>query len=223
MYLDLKVLNQQDPVKRKVEKDLEEQEDSPMDPPTAYEKDVEKEIDVDSWPYILKVFVEEHEDAKSKIEEFEKCLGDLKENHYKFTNETNKVFSEFYQFFDENLMKHNEKEEKVLFQLLHNKLIEDGEHNGAENPMTAVDLMEDDHVRFIQLAALSFNLFGVAMRLHDQQSRYFVFDVAFQNAKELIELLRLHIHREDHTLFPLANKLINEEEFAALNSKIKEF
>lgn len=200
---------------------MEDIEESPMDPPTVYEKDVEQTIDIDNWPHVLKTFAEEHVVAIGRLEEFETCLGALKEDKYKFNEETNKVFKEFFEFFDNNLMAHNEKEEKVLFQLLHQKLIEDGEHNGEEKPMTAIDLMEDDHVKFIQLAALSFNLFGVAMRLQDQQSRYFVFDVAYQNAKELIELLRLHIHREDHTLFPLALKLINEEEFASINAELK--
>lgn len=223
MYLDLKTINQQDPLKRNAEKGLETDESSPMDPPTAFEKPVQENIDIESWPFVLQQLAKEHIVAKEKLNEFEKCLADLKLANYKFSNETNHIFSEFFKFFDNNLVVHNEKEEKILFGLLHKKLIESGEHNGDEKPQTAIALMEDDHMKFIQLATLAFNLFGVAMRLNDQQSRFFVFDVAYQNAKELIELLRLHIYREDHILFPLAEKLINEEEFATLNAELNNF
>ena len=223
MYLDLKVLKEKDPVKGNAEKDLEDMENSPMDPPEVYEKTGQIPFDKENCANILKVFMEEHVAATKKIEEFEKCLADLKTNNYKFTDDINKVFSEFYEYFDDKISHHNDKEEKVLFQLLHQKLIEDGEHNGEEKPTTAIDLMEDDHVKFIQLAVLSFNIFGLAMRLKDPQSRFFSFDVAYNNAKELIELLRLHIYREDNVLFPLAQKLINEEEFAHMEVELAKY
>ena len=220
MYLNLKVLKKDDPLKGNAEKDLEDVEDSPMDPPDAYEKQSDIPFDKENCAHVLKIFMDEHVVATQKVEEFEKCLADLKTNNYKFTDKINKTFSSFYEFFDNNISAHNSKEEKVLFQLLHKKLIEDGEHNGEPIPTTAIDIMEDDHVKFIQLAALSFNIFGLAMRLQDEQSRFFTFDVAYNNAKELVEMLRLHIYREDNVLFPLAQKLINEEEFAAMNSEI---
>ena len=72
--------------------------------------------------------------------------------------------------------------------------------------------MEDDHLKFIQLGALAFNLLGLAARLRDPGSKSFTYDTAFSNAKELIETLRLHIFREDTVLFPLAHKLITAEE-----------
>ena len=67
-------------------------------------------------------------------------------------------------------------------------------------------------MKFIQLGALVFNLLGLAPRLHDPRSQQYVYDVAYNNGKELVELLRLHIFREDHTLFPLAQKYLSEEE-----------
>jgi hemerythrin-like domain-containing protein len=114
---------------------------------------------------------------------------------------------------------HNRKEERHYFRILHDRLIESGEHGTGDIPSTAVDLMEDDHVKFIQLAALSFNLLGLATRLRDQESRLLTFDLAYNTGRELIELLRLHIFREDETLFPLSQEILHEEDFTFINAK----
>ena len=44
--------------------------------------------------------------------------------------------------------------------------------------------------------------------------------MAYQNSLELIEMLRLHIYREDETLFQLAYQLISSEEFDEMNTLI---
>ena len=64
---------------------------------------------------------------------------------------------------------------------------------------------------------------GLASRLPDNHSRAITFDLAYHNGKELIELLRLHIFREDNTIFPLTQKLLSEEELATLNKAIHSF
>jgi hemerythrin-like domain-containing protein len=43
------------------------------------------------------------------------------------------------------------------------------------------------------------------------------FDLAFNAGRELTELLRLHIFREDETLFPLSQQLLTEEDFNVIN------
>ena len=55
-------------------------------------------------------------------------------------------------------------------------------------------------------------MLGLASRLPDNRSRGITFDLAYHNGKELIELLRLHIFREDNTIFPIAQELLTEEE-----------
>ena len=121
------------------------------------------------------------------------------------------------------MLAHNNKEEKVLFPILHKKLLEAGEHSVGAVPMTAIDVMEDDHVKFIQLGALSFNLLGLATRLKDEASRIFVLDTAYENARELVELLKLHIYREDYTLFPLAQKYLSKEEFESIEKEMHNY
>jgi len=43
------------------------------------------------------------------------------------------------------------------------------------------------------LATLSFNFLGLAMRLKNQEDIAMTFDVAYNNGKELVELLKLHV------------------------------
>ncbi len=212
-----KILKQTDPIKGNVEKGLESEENSPMDPPEAYEGETVDGIEYDQLNVLLQNFMDEHVKGIEQISEFEKYLIAFKENGYVLNEAINMAFSDFFQFFDHNIMDHNRREEKQLFPLLHKRLIESGESGEGDHPHTAVDMMEDDHIKFIQLASLSFNLFGLAPRLKDGSSQRFVYDTAFSSAQELIEMLRLHIFREDKILFPLAHQLISKNEFDRMN------
>ncbi len=218
--IDLKTIAKNDPLKRNVEKGLEQMEHTPMDPPAAYEQPGivdEKELMQEKS---LVEFVDEHKTALTEIESFEKSLIDFKTNGFMLNAEINSCFGKFFKYFDEELLQHNRKEEKTLFPVLQKKLMAAGEHSTGLHPVTAIDVMEDDHVKFIQLGALVFNLLGLATRIQDTPSRIFVLDTAYENARELLELLKLHIYREDHTLFPLAKKFLSKEEFEELEKEM---
>lgn len=218
-----KKLNKTEPIKRKVEKGLEQVENSPMDPPAAYEQPGKPKVDFDQMQVALQTLMTEHKNALKKIENFENALMQFKTNGYRLDAAINSVFKEFFSFLDNDLFPHNYKEEKTLFPLLHQKLIEAGEHGIGDNPKTAIDVMEDDHTKFIQLGALTFNFLGLATRLKDEQSRLFVLDTAYENGRELIELLKLHIFREDYTLFPLAHQYISREEFETIEKQMQKY
>lgn len=216
---DGKAINRQlkkdDPLMRDANKKLEVSEHSPMDPPDAYDK---KSSNVNGITYadfdkVLKEMADEHKEVEQQTAKFEKALNDFHQSSYIFNQEINDRFNEFFLFFDEHILPHNRKEERFLFPVLNIKLIETGEHSPNSKKETAVDLMEDDHIKFIQLASLTFNMLGLASRLPDLKSRAMTFDLAYHNGKELVELLRLHLFREDNTVFPLAQKLLNNEEF----------
>lgn len=216
----LKNLQHKEPVKRNVEKGLEDTEHSPMDPPSAYQQPGTVELPAGGMDPAIREFVDEHKVAIKQAEDFEKALVQFKTTGYKVDHKTNEIFSDFFKYFDTELLPHNDKEEKALFPLLNQRLIEAGEHSKGETKLTAIDVMEDDHVKFIQLGALSFNLLGLATRIKDDASRIFILDTAYETARELIELLKLHIYREDHTLFPLAQKYLNKQEFKEIESKM---
>ena len=121
--LDMKTLAKTDPVKRNAEKDLESIEHTPMEPPSAYDEPGEVKISFEDMEKSLQIFVEEHENASRKVGNFENALRQFMENGYRLDSEINHTFREFFTFLDEELLPHNEKEEKVLFPVLHKRLI----------------------------------------------------------------------------------------------------
>lgn len=219
--LDLKKLQKIDPVKKQVGNGLDDREDSPMDPPNAYEEPGKVVRQNAALADTIKVLMDEHETVAKAVSEFEKAIVTYKTTGYKLTNEINSSFSKFFKCVDEELLPHNRKEEKFLFPILNKKLILAGEHSKGKKQVTAIDIMEDDHVKFIQLGALAFNLLGLASRMADERSRIFVLDTAYETSRELIELIKLHIYREDETLFPLAQQYISKEEFEALREELE--
>lgn len=210
-----KRLKEVDPVKAIGEKDIEidNEELSPMDPPDAYSSYATIELENGELNESLTILKKEHEELAAVLDVFEKSISQFKELGYVLNHEVNDGFKKFFDFFDNHLLPHNRKEEKVLFPVLQKALLSNNEHGTGKNPVTAVDIMEDDHVKFIQLGALTFNLLGLAPRFRDEQSKMFTYDVAYNNAKELIELIRLHVFREDNTLFPLAQKYLSSQQF----------
>ncbi len=215
-----KKLKEEDPILRNAVKDENLEEYSPMDPPEAY--DIErariKGVDMDNLNPALNDLINEHKELLEIVAKFDTALTDFKTAKYILNDDTNQVFNKFFNYFDSEILPHNKKEERFLFPLLNERMLETGEH-GLDN-ITAVDLMEDDHVKFIQLGSLVFNFLGLAARLPDGHSRYLVLDIAYHNGKELAELLRLHVFREDNTIFPLAQKLLTKEELDSITEKL---
>ncbi|MEB2785330.1 hemerythrin domain-containing protein [Algoriphagus persicinus] len=207
----IRQLKENDPVRKIGDKDFEQIENSPMDPPDAYS--LTQPDGITGWPEILQKFQQEHQVALAKIALFEVALQEFKENGYRFDQKINATFGEFFEFFDKNILVHNLKEEKLLFPLLQDRMIESGEHSQSHPPRTGVDLLEDDHMKFVQLGALTFNFLGLGTRVPDHTSRMIVFDQAYTNGRELVELLRLHIFREENHIFPLSIKLVSADEF----------
>ena len=181
------------------------------------------EIKKEDMSDLLKAFMEEHKAMIKVIEEFEKGIIEYKVNGYDLKPEINAAFSSFFKCVDEELLPHNRKEEKVLFTHLNKKLIEAREYVTDDKKITAVDVMEDDHVKFIQFGALSFNLLGLATRMADERSKFFVLDTAYDTSREFIELIKLHFYREEETVYPLAQKYISDEEFEILKEEMTKF
>ncbi len=181
------------------------------------------EIKKEDMSEMLKTFMEEHKAMIKVIEEFEKGIIEYKVNGYDLKPEINAAFSKFFKCVDEELLPHSRKEEKVLFSHLNKKLTQAKQFITDDRKITAVDVMEDDHVKFIQLGALSFNLLGLATRMADERSKFFVLDTAYDTSREFIELIKLHFYREEETVYPLAQKYISEEEFEMLQKEMINF
>jgi hemerythrin-like domain-containing protein len=222
---ELRKLNKQrkddDPIFANAVKEADN-EGSPMDPPNAYGDEALSALaDFEGIDDSLKVWVDEHKEVLEEATKFEKALLTFRESGFQFTEEISTAFNAFFTYFDEEVLPHNRSEERYLFKTLHERLIDDGEHGSGDTPATAVDIMEDDHVKFIQLGSLTFNILGLASRLPDLQSRAITYDIACHNGSELVELLKLHIFREDNILFPLAQKHLSEQELHHLGAQLK--
>lgn len=208
-------------------RELQEFENGPnpmnMDGPNADNYTPPSTIDpvpYEEMPEILQEFMDDHEECLEEIDSFEEALIQFKKNKWVMDEKINKAFSRFFTFMDNSVLAHNRDEEEKLFPLLKKRLLESGEHSQQENkyisdeePRNAVEVMEDEHVKFIQFSTLIFNFLGLAHRLPDLRSQSIVSDLAFEQGVQLIESLRLHIQRENRTLFPLACSLISDEEF----------
>ena len=57
------------------------------------------------------------------------------------------------------------------------------------------------------------NVLGLVFRLRDERSGLIVPDATLEQRKNLVELLRPHVLREDEVVFPPAHRLISSIEF----------
>ena len=219
--IELKQLNESDPLERRAEKQSGEMEFSPMDPPDAYAPPAVDPVPYEDMPVLLRGLMDEHKELTVALSSFEDAMDQLRDAGP--TQHVQEGLSTFFRFIDDHVVTHHLKEEKVLFPLLHERLLEVGEHGAGLYQKTAIDVMEDDHIRVIQLAAVTFNLLGLVARLPDPASRTIVLDAALTQGRSLVELARLHIFREDTVVFPLAARHISGDEFSELNKRLDTF
>ena len=206
------VLKRIDPVKKQAPHGLAALDGlSPMDPPDAYAPPSVEPVAVADMHPFLRQLVAEHVPFLAEINTFEEALLSIQKNGY--TKEGDGRLRRFLNFLDQDFIRHNRREEAALFPLLRRRLLAAGEHGSGADPDTPVDLMQDEHIKAVQLAAVILNFLGLAFRFPDQRTRLIVLDAALEQAKFLVELLRLHVFREDNVVFPLAHKLITPAEF----------
>ncbi len=206
-----------DRIRRFVEKDKSEEELSPFDPPDAYDpRNIEKVAYENMHPF-LKQLIDEHQAFTKVLNTFEEALMKWRNNNWTFDKTIDSGFKQFFTFMDEKVPLHNHKEEKNLFPVLHKKLIESGEHNTKDPSYTGINIMEDEHIKVAQAAAIVFNFLGLGSRLPDRKSQQITFEAAFQQGMAIIETMKLHIFREENVLFPQSMKLFSSDDFEKLN------
>ncbi len=208
--IDLKQIKEDDPLLRNAEKDLNGSEISPMEPPDAYSPPAAHAIEYEDMHPVLQHLMDDHKVLVGHLDSFEAALIRLSQEG--ITREAHEQLSTFFQTFDEEFLPHNQKEEKLLFPHLQKRLLEIGLHSQGSGRQTAVDMLEDDHIKTMQLAAISFNFWGLASRLPDPTSMAIVMDAAIEQGKALVEVLRLHFFREDTVVFPIAQEHLTSDE-----------
>lgn len=211
-----------DYIKRFVEKDTGSNPAySPMDPPDAYKPQGVEPVPYEELHPVLQLFMDEHKTTLKKNEELEATLIEIRKEG--ITRERNKKLGEFFGFMDDKIVLHNLKEERVLFPLIHDRMIDNGEHGTGPIPDTAVDMLENDHIKMMELATLTFSLMGITSRIADPVSNALLLDAAIEQGLSLAELLRLHIFREDNVVFPLAHKYLTAGDYEKIGHQMKKY
>lgn len=203
-----------DKITRNVAKDAGGVEYSPMNPPDAYAPPKVEQVPYEEYHPAIRQLLDEHQPIGKAVAAFEEAIIAIEKDGV--TRAADASLRNFFQFFDDTIGPHAQKEDRGLFPLVHQRLLETEEHGAPPEKTTAIDMMEDEHVKIVQSSAVTFNMFGLAARLPDERSRAVTLDVALNQAKTLIEMLRLHVFREEQIVFPLAHKLVSREALDAL-------
>ncbi len=215
--MEIHKLHRIDPLKKQAERGLEVAQGlSPMDPPDAYAPSSIAPVPAEAMHPFLRQFRDEHVPFMEELNAFEAAILSIQKSGY--AKEADAKLRHFFHYLEQEFTPHSRREEATVFPLLHERLISSGEHGSGSNPATAVDLMQDEHAKAMQLAAVVVNFLGLVFRLPDQRSAMIVLDAALEQGKNLIELLRLHVFREDNVVFPLAHRLISQAEFDEMQS-----
>lgn len=209
-------------IKRFVEKDTGDvQVYSPMDPPGAYKPQGVDPVPYEQFDRVLRLLIDEHKITLIKVDELESTLIEIKKEG--INKERNKKLGQFFEYVDNKIVLHHLKEERVLFPFIHDRMIDNGEHGSGPIPDTAVDMLENDHIKIMELATLTFSLLGITSRIVDPVSNALLLDIAIEQGLSLVELLRLHVFREDNVVFPLAQKYLTEDDYYEIANKMKKY
>lgn len=216
--MNMHILNRIDPLRKQAQRGLEHGKGlSPMDPPDAYAPPHLEPLPAQALHPFLRKFMDEHVPFMQELKAFEEAIVSIQQSGY--TKESDARLRHFFHSLDRMFTPHSRREEAALFPLLRERLIASGEHGSGSVPATATELMEDEHAKAMQLAAVVLNFLGLVFRLPDRKSAMIVLDAALEQGRNLVELLRLHVFREDNVLFPLAHRLISTAEFDKMQAQ----
>ena len=218
ILMNMHTLNRIDPLRKQAQRGLQHGKGvSPMDPPDAYAPPNLEAVPKQALHPFLRQFMDEHVPLMQELNAFEEAIVSIQEVGY--TKEADARLRHFFHCLEQTFSPHSRREESALFPLLRERLIASGEHGGGSAPATATELMEDEHAKAMQLAAVVVNFLGLVFRLPHERSAMIVLDAALEQGKNLVELLRLHVFREDNVVFPLAHRLISAAEFDQMQEK----
>ena len=215
--MDLKELNKQDKLKKQQSVSVSDMGSdlSPMDPPDTYNPPSRCEVDLNTVHPAIKLLFEEHEELTRYLESFQKTLNGIAKER-SFTPKLASEVKEFIHFFEREFHLHNKKEEQLLFRLIDQRLIEKGEcgiDQMTGKPFTGIKVLEDDHLEAVKLATKLFYSFELLMSVNHPQSRSIILSQFLNSGHQLIELVKLHIFREDNIIFGQAVELLSDSEF----------
>lgn len=209
----MKNVNHNDPITRQVEVSDKDRgsELSPMSPPEAYAPPNNIKIEYDDHHTALKCLIDDHVEIKKNILGFENVLTKLQKNSELSIELNNDVLS-FFNVFLQDFVAHNKKEEKYLFPILEKRFLEVGEHSKSKNPITPINVLEDEHTEATQLANEAHYVWILVFKVSDPATKRLLLKEFLLKSLKLVDQMRLHIFREDDIVFSLAQKHLTAQE-----------
>lgn len=220
MLEDKKEQQKIDPVKAQTAPTQEEMGGlSPMGDAEDFQPDSEIQYPYEALHPFLKELFDEHVELTKKVDVLKAAVATMSTTHV-LTPESNKQIQEFLEFFHEEFVPHNKKEEADFFPILHKRLLETQEHSTGSNPFTGIKILEDDHVHAVRLGAILANQIYLMSMIKEFKSQSVLANEIRKTANELAELIELHIFREDNIAIGLGQKLLTTEELDQIHANI---
>ena len=217
--MDKKVLQSVDPLKaQSVAKESDMGGLSPMGDAEDFQPSADIQYTYEELHPFFKDLYNEHVELTEKVEKLKKSVVIIS-NEHNLNNESVELLKDFLEFFHQEFVPHNKKEESRFFPLLHKRLLESEEHSTGRQPFTGVKILEDDHIHALRLGAILSNLVYLYSQINDFKSRSTVLNELKKTANELAEVIELHIFREDHIALGLGQKLLTREELDYIHSE----
>jgi hemerythrin-like domain-containing protein len=182
---------------------------------TSKQSDIDEEIPYEEMHPFLQELIDEHHIYTKELDVLEETIAMIESG--KVDREVDDKLRQFFYYFDSQIVNHNKGGEKYLFAGIAQKMTE----NKNEN-INVIGALESDHVKSIQMAATAFNMFGLFSRIPDEKTRFIILDIALNQSKELLELLKVHIYREGTMIFPYAQKNFTNVELTQMQQSTKE-
>ncbi len=200
-------LQQIDPVKKQAEVSAIDRgsQYSPLSPPDALTPPSNVKVLYDNLHPYLKLLVDDHNRLKIEMDKFQLVLLDLSASRDVLGKNAQAVKS-FFDIFMTEFIQHNQQEEKILFPILAKRFLEVGEHSKAARPITPIDILKNEHIEAMQVGAEARCTWALIHQIIDPSSQTILLGNFLRKSHTLLEMMRLHIFREDDIVFSLAQK-----------------
>lgn len=200
-------LQQLDPIKKQAEVSATDRgtQYSPLSPPDALTPPSNVKVPYDGLHPYLKLLVDDHNKLKSEMDIFQRVLQELSHNQ-DVLGKNAKVIDRFFDVFTTEFILHNQQEEKILFPPLAKRFLEIGEHSKSSKPVTPIDILRNEHIEAMQMGAEARCTWKLIQQIIDPSSQTILLGNFLRRSHTLLEMMRLHIFREDDIVFSLAQK-----------------
>lgn len=210
---ELARLQEVDPLKKQGEVSASDRgsQYSPLSPPEALTPPSNVKINYEDFHPYLKELVDEHNSLKAAMDVFKQTLDDLSQTK-NILGKNHKMVQNFFKIFMSEFIIHNQKEENVLFPILAKRFLEVGEHSRTPHPITPIDILKNEHLEAMQVGAEARCTWESMQQLFDSSSQTILLGSFLRKSNTLLEMMKLHIFREDDIVFSLAQKLLTLEQ-----------